>query len=48
MTRERGIDERCGNCIETADDDFGGACAYAGEIGSEYWCPKYERFTGNN
>ena len=32
----------CGNCIETADPDFGGACCYAGEIGCNFYCEHWE------
>ncbi len=33
----------CGNCVETAQSDFGGACAHAGEISSNYYCDHWER-----
>ena len=33
----------CGNCVETASHDFGGACAHAGEISSNFWCEHWER-----
>ena len=32
----------CGNCIETDDPDFGGACCYAGEISSNFYCEHWE------
>ena len=33
----------CGNCVETASHDFGGACAHAGEISSNYYCDHWEQ-----
>jgi len=33
--------ECCSNCIEGNDPGFGGACSYAGEISSNFWCEHY-------
>jgi hypothetical protein len=33
--------ECCGNCIETADPGFSGACGLMGETGSYLWCEHY-------
>jgi hypothetical protein len=43
MMKMRQPNERCGNCVETSGKDFGGACPYAGEISSNFWCEHYER-----
>jgi len=33
----------CGNCVETASHDFGGACAFAGEVSSNYYCEHWQQ-----
>jgi len=42
MIKKRDDGKCCGNCIETADPDFGGACCYAGEIGCNFYCEHWE------
>jgi len=36
----------CGNCIQTDDPDFGGACCYAGEISCNFYCEHWEPNAG--
>ena len=43
MAKKRSDGECCGNCIETSYPDFGGACSYAGEIGSDGWCKHWKK-----
>lgn len=36
------IVECCSTCLETNNSEFKGACCYAGEVGTNYWCDCYE------